>query len=64
MPPHGQNTHCFKRAPTIINVFAVTFEQFDVSWLNKTIKINQSNKQLITDPKLLNCTVYTIGLYQ
>ncbi len=34
----------------ILNVFTVTFDQFNASWLNKSINIFQN----LTDLKLLN----------
>ncbi len=45
-----------------INVFTVTFDQFNASLLNKSI--NFFPKKSLTDPKLLNSICYKIFIFQ
>ncbi len=48
-----------------INVFTVTFDQFNASLLNKSINFfNFFPKKSLTDPKLLNSICYKIFIFQ
>ncbi len=46
-----------------MNVFTVTFDQFNASLLNKSINFFPKKKSL-TDPKLLNSICYKIFIFQ
>ncbi len=49
----SKEQHLFKTFSNIIQVFTVSFYQFNASILNKSINFLKTN---IIDPKCLNCT--------
>ncbi len=59
----NRNLYEVEMVSNSINVFTVTFDQFNASLLNKSINLFPKKKSL-TNPKLLNSICYKIFIFQ